>query len=56
MNRPLGESFAPTPALTWTFWEWQQWKDETAAKTSDLRNLETWLKSLQDKPGNSALD
>jgi hypothetical protein len=46
----------PGPLADFVGREWQEWKDETAAKTSDLRDLETWLKSLQNKPGNSALD
>jgi hypothetical protein len=36
--------------------EWKDWKDETAGKIADLRDLEAWLKSLNDKPRNPDLE
>jgi hypothetical protein len=29
--------------------EWQNWKDEIAEKTSDLRDIDAWVKSLGEK-------
>jgi hypothetical protein len=39
----------PGPLADFVKKEWQDWKDESAGKISDLRDLETWLKSLNDK-------
>jgi hypothetical protein len=30
--------------------EWQDWTDETAQKICDLRELESWLQALIEKP------
>ncbi|MGO8931729.1 MAG: hypothetical protein ACLQU3_33150 [Limisphaerales bacterium] len=34
--------------------EWQKWADEIAGKTSDLRDLDAWVKSLKDKSAGPA--
>jgi hypothetical protein len=39
----------PGPLADFVNKEWQEWKEENARNTSDLRDLETWLKSLNDK-------
>src|SRR5580658_6804568 len=36
----------PGPLAEFVHKEWKEWKEENAEKTSDLRDLETWLKSL----------
>ena len=36
----------PGPLADFVRKEWQDWKDETNEKTTDLRDLDTWLKSL----------
>ena len=46
----------PGPLADFVKKEWQEWKDENAEKTSDLRELETWLKSLNDKRGSRGSD
>jgi hypothetical protein len=45
----------PGPLADFVNKEWQEWKYENAEKTSDLRDLETWLKSLNDKRTKSDL-
>ena len=38
----------PGPLADFVKKEWLEWKDENTEKTSDLRDLEAWLKSLND--------
>jgi hypothetical protein len=45
----------PGPLADFVKKEWQEWKDENDEKTSDLRDLETWLKSLNEKRGSPDL-
>jgi hypothetical protein len=46
----------PGPLADFVKTEWQEWKDENAEKTSDLRDLETWLKSLNDNRSSQDSD
>ena len=41
----------PGPLADFVNREWHEWKDENTAEVSDLRELETWLKSLNDRRG-----
>lgn len=40
----------PGPLADFVGTEWKDWQEETNQKTTDIRELETWLKSLNDKP------
>jgi hypothetical protein len=45
----------PGPLADFVNKEWQEWKEENAKNTSDLRDLESWLKSLNDKGARADL-
>jgi hypothetical protein len=46
----------PGPLADFVKKEWSDWKKETAETTSDLRELESWLKSLNAPPKRPELD
>jgi hypothetical protein len=46
----------PGPLADFLKEEWADWQKETAEKISDLRELETWLTSLNAPPRSPDLD